>query len=492
MNESGAKNIIKNSSIIAVAQVIQIIFGVMRTKIIALILGPTGVGISGLYQSAIQLISSFSGLGLSQSIVKSVAESSNNDIDKQKDVINTSLVLVSIIALLGVIFTLVFSKIISLYTFGNEDYSTGISILSVCVFANLFYAHFIGIIQGLRKLKQIALISVFSSILGFFLVAPIYYYFGIKGIVPAIILISISNFIISFLYAKPNISFLFPKLRVFKSESLALMKLGIALALSGFFLTASGYFIRIFVVAFLGMEGVGYLNAATTITTVYLSLIFTAMSTDFYPRLSQINNNNKAVNDMVNEQILIGLLIAGPIIIVFISFSANIIKILYSGKFLGATELFRWLLQGTLLKVFYWPVGFILLAKGYSKIFILTELTWNTCYYFLTILLWKHFSLTSVGLSYLISYLVLTVILLIIVYKKTKFIIAFDVMIMMLFYFFAGLMVIGFSLITNNFIKYFLSFLIILISLLISYRKLNKILNIRMEFSKQFKKIFNK
>ena len=110
MNLSNAKGILKSSSIIGGAQLFQIIFGVLRTKLIAVILGPTGVGLSGLFQSTIQLATSIFGVGISQSSVKSIAEIKPKNIRELKSIISISITLVCLLGALAIIIMIMFSE----------------------------------------------------------------------------------------------------------------------------------------------------------------------------------------------------------------------------------------------------------------------------------------------------------------------------------------------------------------------------------------------
>jgi len=488
MKDNNIKQALKGTSIIAGAQVFQIFFGIIRTKIIAILLGPGGVGISGLYQSVIQLTTSIFSLGISQSIVKSVAATDENS--KRERLINSSVLLTLILGLIAIIVSVIFSNKISLYTFNTTEYGPGIAILSACVLLNMIFANLLGVVQGLRMLKKIALINIYSSASGLFVSAPVYYLFGINGIIIALIFISFSNLIISVVLIRPTINFYFPQFTDFKDDVVDLMKLGIALALSGLFIALSGYFIRIYVTDMHGLDGVGLLNAATTISTLYLSLIFTAMGTDFYPKLASISNDNFQINKNVNDQILISLLIAGPIIAAFIFFSELIIQILYSNKFISATPLLQWQLLGTLIKTFLWPIGFIVLAKGLPRIFIVTELFFNLSYCALTFIFWKYFQLASIGVSFFLSYVLLTIILLLIVKKESSFIPRSDVLkVMFVFLFSSSAIIITLTIADNTIIRNVISVFFILFCTFFSYWRLKKLINFNEFYSWLISKI---
>ncbi|MFM8719234.1 MAG: oligosaccharide flippase family protein, partial [Chthoniobacterales bacterium] len=70
---SSHREILKSSSIVGGAQAINYVIGLLRTKAVALLLGPSGVGLVGLYVSAIGLVGTFAQFGINESGVREVA-----------------------------------------------------------------------------------------------------------------------------------------------------------------------------------------------------------------------------------------------------------------------------------------------------------------------------------------------------------------------------------------------------------------------------------
>lgn len=73
------KQILKATGILGGAQVIEILFRIARSKIVAVLLGPTGVGMIGLYQSTIDLVQKATGFGINFSAVRDIAEAAGTN-----------------------------------------------------------------------------------------------------------------------------------------------------------------------------------------------------------------------------------------------------------------------------------------------------------------------------------------------------------------------------------------------------------------------------
>ncbi|WP_050019956.1 oligosaccharide flippase family protein [Chryseobacterium sp. P1-3] len=81
-DKSSYKQIFKATSIFGGVQVFNILISIIRSKFIAVLLGPTGMGIAGLLLSTVTLMSSLTSFGLGVSSVKDIAaahESKKNE-----------------------------------------------------------------------------------------------------------------------------------------------------------------------------------------------------------------------------------------------------------------------------------------------------------------------------------------------------------------------------------------------------------------------------
>ena len=67
--------ILKSSALIGGSQALNIAIGIVRTKVMAVLLGPAGFGLMGLYSSIVDLAQSIAGMGVNSSGVRQIAES---------------------------------------------------------------------------------------------------------------------------------------------------------------------------------------------------------------------------------------------------------------------------------------------------------------------------------------------------------------------------------------------------------------------------------
>ena len=406
--KSSYRSILKATSIFGGVQVFNIAIAIVRSKAIAILLGPAGMGIASLLTSTTGLISSLTNFGLGTSAVRDIAaayESGNQDRIAKVAAVFRRLVWVT--GLLGAGLMLILSPWLSEYTFGNKDYTWSFILLSITLLLSQLTTGQNVILQGTRKLKFLASSNMLGAVLSLVITLPLYYFYGLDGIVPTLIIMSFVSLSIAVYFVnKVKI----PKIAVTKEvvlkEGKGMLKLGFMLSLSGLISTIVAYLMRIFISRTGSLDDVGLYSAGFQIIGTYVGLVFTAMSTDYYPRLCGVANDNSKRNTLVNQQGEIAIIILFPIILVFVVFIPIIVQLLYSTKFLPLNNMIIWAAFGMLFKAGSWAISFQFLAKGSSKLFFINELIFNILLLVSNIIGYHYFGLTGLGYSFLLSYII--------------------------------------------------------------------------------------
>jgi len=123
--KSSYRQIMKATSIFGGVQVFQIIIQIIRSKFIAILLGPIGMGIAGLLTTTTNFIGVLADFGLGTSAVKDIAAAHGTGNETRISTVATVLRrLVWITGILGTLVTLILSPWLSQLTFGNHNYTT--------------------------------------------------------------------------------------------------------------------------------------------------------------------------------------------------------------------------------------------------------------------------------------------------------------------------------------------------------------------------------
>ena len=277
--QSSYRQIMKATSIFGGVQVYNILISVVRSKFIAVLLGPTGMGIAGLLTSTTSLIGNLTNMGLSTSAVKNVAAANaTGDSLRVGIVVSVLRRLVWITGIIGTIFTLVFAPWLSDLTFGNRDYTLAFIFISIHFYLTQINAGQMVVLQGMRKLQFLAKANLTGVTFALFTSVPIYYVWGINGIVPAIIISSAITLLVSWYFSsKVKIEQTEVDKKTLISEGGDMIRMGFLLSLSSLVSMGTSYIVRIFISHKGGVEEVGLYSAGFAIINTYVGMVFSAM-----------------------------------------------------------------------------------------------------------------------------------------------------------------------------------------------------------------------
>lgn len=421
MNERGTSygTIFKTTFLFGFVQVFKIIVGVVKNKIVAILLGTEGVGLLGVYSSAISLLQQGAGFGISQSGVRDIADANGKN-DKALFSRSISIVnkIVLLTGLLGCIVTLALSKFLSEWTLGNSAHTIGYCVLSVAVAFNIINEGKQAILKGMRQMKALANASIIGVSTGFITAIPLYYFFGKEGIVPELLIASITACLVSNFYVK---KIKYEKCHVSVVEAVKTSKAtfmaGAALMLSSFFAQLANVIIISYIRSHGGLTDVGIFNAGSVIMTTYFGVMITALSTDYFPRISALWNDNSAIQEELNRQSIVSLLLCCPLFVLFITLMPLFIKILYTDEFLPAVDFIKFGVIGTMITIVSNQVDMILVAKFKVKIIIVIAVFYRLLQIIINVLLYNRYGLVGTGISLAIMGVAHIIVMVTIVYK---------------------------------------------------------------------------
>lgn len=405
VDQSAYRNTFKSTFIFGFVQVFNIAVKVGLNKVVALLLGPSGMGIISLYSTSIHLLSVGAGLGINQSGVRDIAEARGSS-DRERIDITISFVkrIIKYTSILGMILMASLSPLLSEWTFGSKTYTMAYLFLSLAVGATVQTNGYRAINTGMRELRNVAYSTIWGALAGLLTGLPLYFFFGESGIVPSLIISSVSTMLIARYYASKvrydNVNMTF---REALSKSSNMIKMGISLMLMSFMLSALQLIISSYVSGHGGIDIVGLYQAGATIVTSYFGIIITAMSTEYYPRIASFSQDDRKLSDAVNAQSEIGLLIALPMIVLFVFLTPYFIQVLYSDSFLLATSYLDFAILGVIAVICSNSMGMILLAKQASRTFLLSSALENIVILGITILLYNVAGLAGLGMAYAIN-----------------------------------------------------------------------------------------
>ncbi len=415
--------ILKSTIWMGGSSLINVALGIVRNKALAVFLGPEGVGLMGLYSSIIDIAQAIAGLGVGASGVRQVAEAAGTgDATRISRSAATLRRLSVLLGLLGVLLLAGLAFPLSNLTFGDHQHAGALVLLALAVFFRLVSSGETALIQGLRGISSLARINVLSGLFATIVTIPLVYVFGEQAIAPALVgTAALSAFAIWWFSRQIALPVVQLSARQFRTESSALLRLGVAFMISTLLTFGTAYAIRLIVLTEGGVEAAGLYQAAWAVGGLYTGFILQAMGTDFYPRLTAAIGNGEECNRLVNEQAEVSILLAGPGLLATLTLAPFVMSIFYSDRFGGAVELLRWLCLGMMLRIVVWPAGFIIVAKGAQKIFLCTEVAATIVHLGLAWLLVPKLGVSGAGIAFFGLYLWHSVLIYAVVRRLTGF-----------------------------------------------------------------------
>jgi PST family polysaccharide transporter len=388
------------------ATVINILISIIRTKFVAVLLGPAGIGLISLFQSLVSTATTFSGLGIATAASREIAQENGREVPNTLADTRQALFFATI--LLGVAGGLIIWLLreeLAGRVVGNIAEANNVGWLALAVSFSVISASQMAIIQGMRQITELAKLNVISGLVSAVVGIVIIWQFGSQGLVAFIIIAPASNVLLGIYFVKrsstlPKLDFSFSK--VFLKFGV-MAKLGTALFIYVLLEQITFLLIRANIGNTLGTDELGYFQAGWTVAVMYLGVITGAMSSDFMPRIAEKTGDSDSINMLINQQTEIGLLIATPVIVLMIAYAPVVISLMYSKDFVESVDLMRLLLLSDILKLISWPIGIALLGMGDGAAFARQGPIQLALLFVGIYLMLPFIGLLSVGLTMLIT-----------------------------------------------------------------------------------------
>ena len=232
---------------------------------------------------------------------------------------------------------------------------------------------------------------------------PIYLIAGISGVIPVITLTAIANLAATARFSLKLFPLQWRGSRRALGEGMAMVRLGVAFIMSGIFGSGAEMMIRAFLNTTAGLDAVGLYNAGYVLTVTYAGMVFTAMETDYFPRLSAVNHDTLAVNTLANRQIEVTLLVIAPMLALIVTALPWLIPLLYSGQFTPVTAMAQVAVMGMYPRAMMLPIAYITLAKSHSKAYLAIEGVSAAVLVLATAACFDRWGLTGAGAAILIG-----------------------------------------------------------------------------------------
>lgn len=404
---SSYRHMLRGMSVFGGVQVFQMIISLLRGKFVAVILGPAGMGLAAIYASMATTIQQFASCGLPLSATREISMAGDSDSSRKvADVVGAVRQALWICGLVGAAVCCVAAPWLSRISFGSDAYTWPYMLLGAMILLQTAASAEMSVLQGLRKVKSLGLASVWGAAAGLAAGVPMYLLWGTDGIVPAMVALAASTYAACRIAARRCPASLEPGnaavrrriIRRLLSFGLLLMSAqligSLCISLANLFLRSHG-----------SVDDVGYFNAATSICTQYVGMIFTAMAMDYFPRLSSQIAHPTAWQSTVSRQTELVALVTAPLAMLLMLTAPIVVSVLLSARFAVIIPLLRWMSVGLFLQAIAYPLGYVAFAKGNKRLYFCLEgLFGNAVYLLATCGCYLLWGLVGIGISSVIRF----------------------------------------------------------------------------------------
>lgn len=396
------RNILRGTVLIGGSTAITMGLAVVRTKVLAVLGGAESIGIVGLFTSIIGVASTLTGVGLGTAGVRELTTARA----EEKVLIRNSLRAYSfMLASLGALALVLSSDLIASRLFDGRIDSSAVAALSIGLVATIFATTLMVELRSQHRVKEIASANIVASVIATVaLVGYLLWHGPYKEVVFVLAPLVTTVVVLAILSGQKTQTATATTFNVkdLVSRWADFFRVGAPLMLASLISAGSDLAIRIVIEQRSGLSVLGLLTAVLLLSEKSLGMVLKAMGVDYFPRLSQSISDPSRTSSIVNRQIRIVLAIGMPIVVVMFAFAPTILVLLYSREFAAATEVLRWFVLGDYLKMIVWPVGQVIIARGYSMTYFIKE-TVISLGYLAIIFFVRETDLTVVGIAYLVT-----------------------------------------------------------------------------------------
>jgi antigen flippase len=396
-DQQSTRRILTVTSIVGGATIATILIGIVRNKLIAVMTGPEGIGLLGVFTNILGTATAIAGLGLGLSAVRNIAA------DQQSGAARRALWrLTWPLGLVGGAALFLLRDPVARWTIDEPGQGLAVGLLGIGVLLSLVAIAQSAVIQGMQRIGDLSRGRIAGALAGAAIGVAAIAWLGLPGLVVAAIAVPLGN-VVGFLPFTPRAT---PPAApdAIRREGRSMLGLGAVLMVTAMVASLSQLLVRTMVVRDAGLAAGGLYQAAYAISAMNIALVLTAMAADYYPRLSSHGEDHAAQRTLVNDQLHAALLLGAPLLVGLMAAAPIAVSLLYSGRFDGAVDILRWQLFGDLLKIPGWALGFLLLARGDRRAYASCEFLFALLYPIATMLLLPRLGIAAAGIGYALAY----------------------------------------------------------------------------------------
>ena len=404
---SDSRGLVRSMLMIGFAKAINILISIGRMKVLAVLLGPSGVGLLSIYNNLQGMVQQTAGLGMGSSGVRQIASSRGEEatLSRVRRVLFAAHLVQGALAMAAV---WLLRAPIATWLFGDATRATEVGLIGVAILLALLGTAQTALLQGLRQIADLGRVTVIAALLGTVVGLTAVWVQGERGLIWFVLAQPLGTVLVARYFTRRLPKPTTARLAVLETWQIwkPMAKLGAAFMLGGLSTAATLLLVRGRISQELGLDAAGHFAAAWGITMTYVGFLLGAMAADYYPRLTEVIHDRAAAVRLMNDQAQLGLAIGGPVLLLLIGLAPWVITALYTADFRPAVTLLQWQTIGNVFKLASWAMSFSIVAAARAKTYFLMELSFNIVFLGIVFMLLPQTGLEVTAYAFVLGYLV--------------------------------------------------------------------------------------
>jgi O-antigen/teichoic acid export membrane protein len=402
-----SRGLIKSMIVVGSAQAANVIISILRMKVLSVLLGPGGVGLLSIYTNLQSTAATASGLGMPSSGVRQIASARREEqaVSRARIALLGGLLVQGTIAMAAI---WLLREPLAGMLFGDTARATEVGLVGLAVLLTLMASSQTALLQGMRRIADLGRVTVLGALAGTAAGLLAVWLMGEGGLIWFVLVQPLTAVAVAAYFTRrlPRPSGAGFSLTGAWDAWRPMVALGAVFMLGGLATTGTLLLVRAILAKDMGLATVGLFAASWSISMQYVGFLLTAMSADYYPRLTEVIHERKTAARLMNDQAQLTLALGGPVLLLLIGLAPWVMSLLYSSAFTPAAEMLQWQTLGNVFKLASWPIGFSFAAAARSRVFFLVQVNWNLLFLALLLIGLPLMGLTAAGVAFLAAYVI--------------------------------------------------------------------------------------
>jgi polysaccharide transporter, PST family len=398
-------NLLRTSALNGMAVATRMATALVLNKILAVYVGPAGYAVIGQFQNAMAVIITFASGALNTGVTKMTAE--NFDDEARQLALWQTAGTITFCASAGLSLLVIFFRVYLAKVFLADEALSDVFIwLAISLVFISINALLLAILNGKKEVRRFVASNIAGSLLGLIVVGVLTWQLQLYG---ALIAMSVYQAVVFFVTLHQcfktgwfHMGNLFG--RIDKNIALTLGKFAIMAVTTAAVVPLSQVFVRTHLGENYGWSYAGYWDAIWRISSIYLTLVTTTLTLYWLPRVAEIRAWPELRRELLQAYKIVMPLGAMAAFAIYLMRDI-VIVMLFTADFMPMRDLFAWQMAGDVLKIGSWLLAFIMIGRGMTLEFVVTEICAAASFWIFTITLTEIFGFKGVAMAHFFTYL---------------------------------------------------------------------------------------